>query len=198
MLWFYFDNILKESHFLQNVIKIEFDRVSQIHLHKNYHFLCLINFLLQKINIFLTCIAFASINDTLFGCRMTKKSSFSALIARRPKFLIFNQRKEYITQEYITYYIFGLFGYKNQSLNQKEKNKWPEKLLVSVEHRNRKKKEHSGTSHVSRQGRWSLRLFRWFENHLQASRGKMCECKFESVLFVQFWSCLVFSFTFRL
>ncbi len=36
------------------------------------------------------------------------------------------------------------------------------------------------------------------ENHLQALRGKMCECKFESVLFVQFWSCLVFLFTFGL
>ncbi len=36
------------------------------------------------------------------------------------------------------------------------------------------------------------------ENHLQASKNKMCECKFESVLFVQFSSCLFFSFTFKL
>ncbi len=39
-------------------------------------------------------------------------------------------------------------GYKNQGPNQKEKCKWLEKLLVSVEHRNRKKKEYSGTSLV--------------------------------------------------
>ena len=36
------------------------------------------------------------------------------------------------------------------------------------------------------------------ENHLLASRGKMCEHEFESVLFVQFQSCLVFLFTFGL
>ncbi len=62
------------------------------------------------------------------------------------KILVFQpwKRKEYITQN-----IFVLFGHKNWGPNHKEKNKWPEKLLVSVEHRTRKKKEYSGTRHVS-------------------------------------------------
>ncbi len=69
-------------------------------------------------NIFQTCVAFASTSNTLFDYRMTKKSNFSGLIARRQKISIFNQRKEYITQD-----IFVLFGDKNQGPNQKEKNK---------------------------------------------------------------------------
>ncbi len=41
---------------------------------------------------------------------------------------------------------FYSFGHKNKGPDKKEKNKWLEKLLVSAEHHNHKKKEYLGTS----------------------------------------------------